>query len=194
MEIIIDSEFKHLLPELDPEALAMLEESLLECGCLNPLVLWNGILIDGHNRYKIIKKHDLPFRTIDMEFDSRDDVIIWIISTQVARRNLSSLQLSHFRGLHYNTKKNIIRNQDGLNQHTEVCVQNEHKPPRRRTAQILAEQYNVSPMTIRRDSQLSDAIMAIGEVSPEAKRKILSGRGMVVQTEIVLRLSQKSAS
>ena len=44
MEIIIDSEFKHLLPELDPEALAMLEESLLECGCLNPLVLWNGIL------------------------------------------------------------------------------------------------------------------------------------------------------
>ena len=169
IEIIIDHEFEHLLPELDPEALAMLEESLLECGCLTPLVLWNGILIDGHNRYKIIKKHDLPFRTIDMEFDSRDDVIIWIISTQVARRNLSALQLSHFRGLHYNTKKNTIRNQDGLNQHTEVWAQNDHKPPVRRTAEILAEQYNVSPKTIRRDSQLSDAIMAIGEVSPEAK-------------------------
>ena len=193
MEIIIDSEFKHLLPELDPEALAMLEESLLECGCLSPLVLWNGILIDGHNRYKIIKKHDLPFRTIDMEFDSRDDVIIWIISTQVARRNLSSLQLSHFRGLHYNTKKHLVTNQSGVNQHLEVGIQNEYQPPGRRTTQILAEQYNVSPNTIRRDAQVSDAIMAIGEVSPEAKRKILSGRGMVVQTEIVLRLSQKSA-
>ena len=177
MEIIIDTEFKHLLPELDPEALAMLEESLLECGCLNSLVLWDGILIDGHNRYKIIKKRNLPFRIINMEFDSRDDVTIWIIFTQVARRNLSSLQLIHFRGLHYNTKKNIIKNQDGLNQYTEVCGQNDHKPPVRRTAQILAEQYNVSPKTIQRDSQLLDAIMAIGEVSLEAKRKILSGRG-----------------
>jgi len=179
VEIIIDHEFKHLLPELDPEALAMLEESLLECGCLSPLVLWNGILIDGHNRYKIIKKHDLPFRTIDMEFDSRDDVIIWIISTQVARRNLSPLQLSHFRGFHYNTKKHLVTNQSDVNQHVEVGIQNEYQPPQRRTAQILAEQYNVSPSTNQRDAQLSDAIMAIGAVSPEAKRKILSGRGNI---------------
>jgi len=179
IEIIIDHEFKHLLPELDPEALAIVEESLLECGCLNPLVLWNGILIDGHNRYKIIKKHDLPFRTIDMEFDSRDDVIIWIISTQVARRNLSSLQLSHFRGLHYNTKRHLVTNQSGANQHVEVGSQNDYQPPRRRTVQILAVQYNVSPKTIQRDSQLSDAIMAIGKVSPEAKRKILSGMGNI---------------
>jgi len=59
---------------------------------------------------------------------------------------------------------------DGLNQYTEVCGQNDHKPPGRRTTQILAEQYNVSPKTIRRDSQVSDAIMAIGEVVPEANQ------------------------
>jgi len=179
MEIIIDNEFKKLLPELDPETFAWLEESLLEYGCMNPLVLWNGTLIDGHNRYKIIKKHDLPFNTVNMEFDSRDDVIIWIISTQLARRNLSQLQLSHFRGLHYNTEKRRVRNQDGRNQHSEVWVQNEPKPQERRTSQILAEQYNVSPSTIKRDSQISTAIMAIGEISPEAKLKILSGRGNI---------------
>jgi len=145
---------------------------------MNPLILWNGILIDGHNRYEIIQKHDLPFQTISMEFDTRDDVIIWIISTQIARRNLSALQLSHFRGLHYNTKKRALGT--GSNQYSRnfADVQNEHQQ-NRTTAQILAEQYNVSSMTIRRDAQVSDAIMAIGEISPEAKRKILSGRGNI---------------
>ena len=49
-EIIIDEEFNSLLPALDEQTYAMLEENLLENGCMNPLVLWNGILIDGHNR------------------------------------------------------------------------------------------------------------------------------------------------
>ena len=43
------------------------------------------------------------------------------------------------------------------------------------TASRLAEQYRVSKNTISRDVKLSDAIDLIGEVSPEAKRKILSG-------------------
>jgi len=183
-EIIIDEEFKKLLPELDKETYAWLEESLLEYGCQNPLVLWNGILIDGHNRYEIIKRHDLPFRTISMEFDSREHVIIWIISTQVARRNLTPLQLSHFRGLHYNTDKLIIKNDGGKNQHSELWDQNDPKARNKTTAQRLAEQYNVSQMTIKRDANVSNAIMAIGEVSSEAKRKILAGGGNISRTRL----------
>ena len=44
-----------------------------------------------------------------------------------------------------------------------------------KTVQRLADQYNVSPKTIERDAQLAEAIDAFGEVSPEAKREILSG-------------------
>ncbi|MCL2366574.1 MAG: hypothetical protein FWC75_05940, partial [Oscillospiraceae bacterium] len=127
MEIMIDNEFKNLLPELDPEAFAALEENLLEHGCLNPLVLWNGILIDGHNRYKIIQEHDLPFRTINMEFDSREHVTIWIISTQIARRNLNPLQLSHFRGLHYNTKKRLLGTSSNQYSRNFAGGQNDHQ-------------------------------------------------------------------
>ena len=99
-EIIIDEEFRNLLPVLPVKTFAMLEESLLEHGCIHPLTLWNNILIDGHNRYEIITKHSLPFTVISIEFGSRDDVIIWIITTQVARRNLNAKQLSYYRGLH----------------------------------------------------------------------------------------------
>ena len=46
-EIIIDEEFRFLLPALDEETFRLLEENILEHGCLVPLVLWNGILIDA---------------------------------------------------------------------------------------------------------------------------------------------------
>ena len=48
-EIIIDEEFKALMPALDKETRAALERNLTENGSMYPLVLWNDILIDGHN-------------------------------------------------------------------------------------------------------------------------------------------------
>ncbi|MCL2680008.1 MAG: hypothetical protein FWF11_00805 [Coriobacteriia bacterium] len=106
-QIIIDDEFKYLLPPLDAETYAALEANLLQHGCRDALVLWDNILIDGHNRYEILSKHGLPFNTISKDFDSREEVLIWIVSTQVARRNLSPLHLSHYRGLHYKADKKM---------------------------------------------------------------------------------------
>jgi len=179
MDIIIDEEFKKLLPPLDRETFAWLEGNMLTYGCQNPLVLWEGILIDGHNRWEIINKHGLKYNTISMEFDSRDDVIIWIIETQVSRRNLNPLQLSHFRGLHYNTDK---RMRGGKRKKAQGEISKGQLDPLNEshsTAVQIAEQYNVSPRTIRRDAQVSTAICAIGEISPYAKQKILSGEANI---------------
>ena len=173
-EIIIDEEFKNLLPPLDATTHAWLEENILQHGCREPLVLWEGILIDGHNRYEISRKHGIPFNTVNMEFDSRDDVMIWIISTQVSRRNLSPTQLSFFRGLHYITDKRAR----GGNRFTQSKPKYHSDTLNELgdTAARLAEEYNVSPITIKRDAQAAAGILAIGEASPEAKRDILAER------------------
>ena len=191
-EIQIDEQFKSLLPVLDEQTYALLEESLLKNGCINPLVLWNGILIDGHNRYEICTKHEIPFETVEKEFASRDEALIWIISTQVARRNLTPIQLSYYRGMHYNADKRIVTNKTGINQHKEVEYQSGIQPQSQSTAARLAEQYNVSPMTINRDSQLARAVETIGESSPEAKREILSGTANISRQQ--LQILAKGAS
>lgn len=49
------------------------------------------VIIDGHNRYEICTKHDLPYETKEIEFDSKDDAKIWIIKNQLGRRNLVPL-------------------------------------------------------------------------------------------------------
>jgi len=182
-EIVIDDEFKFLLPPLDKTTYTWLEENILQHGCREPLVLWEGILIDGHNRYEISKKHDVPFKTVSMEFDSREDVIIWIISTQVSRRNLTPTQLSFFRGLHYITDKKV----QGDIEHFSQNSPKGHSDPSEdlgNTAVRLAEEYNVSPRTIKRDAQAAAGIIAIGETSPEAKRKILSEKTRISRKKL----------
>jgi len=183
-EAIIDEKFKRILPALDEIAYNDLEEGILLHGCLIPLVLWNGILIDGYNRYEILKRHNLPFNTISMEFDSRDEVIDWIIEHQIARRNLNPMQLSYYRGYRYNLDKTIGGNRSGKNQYSEVGGQNVTQPKTQSTASKLGEQYNVSSRTIKRDALLATAINKIGETSPETKIDILSGKTRITRKQL----------
>lgn len=86
--IRINDEFKQLIPPLTAEEYAGLEKSILEEGCRDALVLWGNVLIDGHNRYEICMKHDIPFETVKKEFNDKDAAIRWIILNQFGRRNL----------------------------------------------------------------------------------------------------------
>ena len=171
--IILDEQFQFLLPTLDDETYRLLEANILEHGIREPLVLWNGILIDGYNRYKICIEHNIPFSTVNMEFESREEVKIWMISNQISRRNLTSMQLSYFRGEHYKAIKQI-QGGDRKSEKKKSSGQNDHLISGS-AANHLAGHYNVSPKTIRRDMNLAETLTKIGEISPEAKRKILSG-------------------
>jgi len=62
-ELQINSEFQSLIPALSKEEFGLLEKSILKEGCRDPLITWNGILIDGHNRYEICRKHKIKFQT-----------------------------------------------------------------------------------------------------------------------------------
>jgi len=88
LDLIIDNEFQVLIPLLSSNEYQTLEENILKDGCRDSIVVWNGIIVDGHNRYKICKKHNLEFNVVEKSFESRNDVCIWIIQNQLGRRNL----------------------------------------------------------------------------------------------------------
>lgn len=88
VKILIDDEFKNLIPPLTDEEYKGLEDSIVKEGCRDALILWGNTLIDGHNRYEICTKHNIPFKTVEHNFDSRQAVIEWIILNQFGRRNL----------------------------------------------------------------------------------------------------------
>ena len=91
-ELTVDPEFRDLIPPLNEEELKLLEESLVADGCESPLIVWNGVIVDGHNRYAICRKHGIPFSIQEKNFSSRDDAMLWMLRNQLGRRNLNNYQ------------------------------------------------------------------------------------------------------
>lgn len=84
----IDYEIQNLLPALSEEQLELLEEDIKKNGCLNPIIVWKDTIVDGHNRYGICKKNKIPFKTKEMQFENKQEAMIWAWTTQKARRNI----------------------------------------------------------------------------------------------------------
>lgn len=99
MSIIIDEEFKNLIPPLSTDEYAQLEENCVKEGIRDALIVWetpNGskVLVDGHNRFQIAAQHGLHWNEKTMQFANRDEARAWIIRNQFGRRNLSAYDRS----------------------------------------------------------------------------------------------------
>ncbi len=93
MDIIVNEELKAYIDPLTPDEHDALERSLLAEGCRDALVLWGDVLVDGHNRYGICRKHGIPFQTVqNTRFQSMQDVHLWMIEQHLGRRSVSDFQ------------------------------------------------------------------------------------------------------
>lgn len=182
-ELKIDNELRDLLPPLSPEEFKSLDENIKNNGCIDPIVTWNGYIIDGHNRYNICNKHNIKFQTIELAFNTKEDVMDWMIEIQLGRRNITDSQKAYLRGLQYEREKKKQGGNRG-NQYTKMpSGENAHLP---NTSQKLAEIHKVDERTIRKDGQFSKAVDKIAEaVGIEAKNKILNKDKIVSKQDVI---------
>ncbi|MFZ6647109.1 hypothetical protein ACO0LO_15400 [Undibacterium sp. TJN25] len=105
MNLVINEALRAYIDPLTPNEYAALERSILAEGCRDALVLWGEMLIDGHNRYAICRKHGVEFNTVqNTKFSSIEDVQLWMIDNHLARRSVTDFQ----RGALALRKKEII--------------------------------------------------------------------------------------
>ena len=105
MNIVVREDLKSYIEPLTPDEHDALERSLLAEGCRDALVLWGDVLVDGHNRYGLCRKHGLPFNTVqNPRLQSIEDVHLWMIDQHLGRRSVSDFQ----RGVLALRKKEIV--------------------------------------------------------------------------------------
>ncbi|HSW04417.1 plasmid replication/partition related protein [Aquabacterium sp.] len=105
MDIVVNEELKAYIDPLTPEEYEALERSIMSEGCRDALVLWGDVLVDGHNRYGICRKHGLPYQTVqNTRFQSIEDVHLWMIDQHLGRRSISDFQ----RGVLALRKREIV--------------------------------------------------------------------------------------
>lgn len=93
-ELKIDPELRDLLPPLTGDEYKQLEKNIVENGFDKnfPIMEWHGFIVDGHNRFSICKKHNIEYVVGTLGYDTKDEVMQWMLDIQLGRRNLSPIQ------------------------------------------------------------------------------------------------------
>jgi len=78
----IDREFQTHMHRLKADEEAQLEANLLSGGCRDAVVVWQeeGLLLDGHNRYRLCQKHSIPYKVKTISLPNRQAALMWILS------------------------------------------------------------------------------------------------------------------
>lgn len=169
--LIIDKEFKGLIPPLTNEEFNQLEQNCIKDGILESIKVWQDVIIDGHNRHEIANKNGLDFTVTELSFENRTDAIEWIILHQLGRRNLTEEQKAYLRGKRYENEK--LKHGGDRSKRQDL--------PLEKTSTKLAEEYGVSDRTIKNDADFAKGV----DLLPEERRTdVLSGKSELKKQEV----------
>lgn len=181
MELKIDPEFAGKIPPLTEEEFRQLETNILEDGrILSPLIVWNGTIVDGHNRYRILQKHaELSFEVYEREFKDRYEAIIWICRNQLGRRNLTPAQRKYLIGKQYEAEKASVngaerRNRDKSGRFQPVGQNGPLEEPLR-TRERIAQEHGTGEHYVRRAERFAQGVDAAEETLPGIRQEIFTG-------------------
>ncbi len=173
MNLKIDHEFESRIPPLTEEEFRKLEENIVADGTVyTPIIVWDEVIVDGHNRYRILQKHpDIPYSTREISFGNRDEALSWICENQLGRRNLTPAQKKVLIGTRYEAEKAS----HGGNRRKRSSDQNEHLK-KDNTRQRLAREMNVSESHIQRCINYTHGIEEGDKAYPGFRDMVFSGK------------------
>jgi hypothetical protein len=188
VELKIDPEFRDKIPPLTDAEFEQLRENILADGeVYEPIATWNNVIVDGHNRWRIIQENPhIPFRTKEMEFANKWEAFDWMYRKQLGRRNLSDEQKTYMIGKMYEARKNshgnnAQRGEDG--KYLSSQSGNTGKS-RGRIGEIIAKELGVGHGTVTRAADFAKGVDEMSKESPEAAKKILDGKSGATQADV----------
>lgn len=178
--LIIDPEFRDKIPPLTEDEFTLLEENILSDGAVfSPLIVWDGTILDGHNRYEIIQKHpELTYAVHKLSFANRYEALSWICKHQLGRRNLTPQQKKYLIGQRYEAEKMAHGGE------RVATVQNEPLPSSHKTRAQIANDTSTSESYVMRAGWYAQGVDAAEEALPGIKQEILTGAIKPTETAV----------
>lgn len=167
MQLKIRKEFKELIPALSSEEYQQLEDNCIKDGIRDKIIIWDGYIVDGHNRYEIANKHNLKFQTEEIAFEDEDAVKVFVINLQLGRRNLVEfvkIELMQKR------KEILLKvGKESQGQRNDILSINDKKLEPHNTRKQLSKELKIS------SGKLAQAEIVIKKASPQVKEKLRAG-------------------
>ena len=149
-----------LFPTLSDHELLALGKDISINGQRFPIQLWNGVLVDGRNRLAACLLVGIDPTVEEVDFNSEEECVRYIISTNVHRRHLTVEQRADIAD-------ELAQLRPGDNQHTKEDAQKCATSPVMSQSEA-AESMGVSRRTVQN-------IHAVKEQAPDLAAKVKSG-------------------
>jgi hypothetical protein len=146
-------------------------------GCLDTLKTWQGILVDGHHRYKICQKHSLSFQTEELFFDDREAVKIWMIRNQMGRRNITDAAKIKYALLSEEIERERAKKRMLSGKKAEKDPSENFRGGSGKVAEIIGKMAGVSDRTVEKfrciqEKASEDVVKALCEGTPVDGKKL----------------------
>lgn len=157
--------FADIFPMIEGDGLENLKQDIKEHGQLEPVILYEGKILDGRNRYRVCKELGLNVKTEEYKGEKP---LEFVISLNLKRRHLTPSQSGCIANdilpmLEEEARKRSLANLKQNN--TEV----EKLPPREKSAVQAGKLFNVNEKYVREAKKLK-------ETSPELFEEVRLGR------------------
>jgi len=190
-------ELLHTAPELmrlsipfSHEEMAKLESNLIENGCIEPILIWNGLILDGHKRYKICVEENIDFEIEEMEFEDINEAAIWVCSHRIAQYDKKSTTYQYLIGKWYDIQKTVNsekRKKSGNISFSKKYTKNPDDTYCHygHTSITMGAELGINRSTVEKYRRLSESMDRIDTIEPMLYQAILSGEVEFCQNEII---------
>ena len=177
----IDPEFKRLSVPLSPEEERKLENSPVREGCKEPIAVWHGCILDGHKRYEICSYEEMEYETVEMDFATKDEALLWACKERLATAKHNSAAFRYLLGKRYvlermmykqNPEKVHITYVKKLDRVGAVCG-------------TLAEETSMNPGTVRKYGTMALQLDRIAEKDMAMFEAILAEKITLTYEKVV---------
>lgn len=183
-ELNIDEEFRRLHIPMVEKKLKRLEQNIYQRGATRPILIWNGFIVDGHKRYDIFHRRNIPFRVHCVDFPGRTEVMEWLCDKNLLRQDLTEEYRKYFIGKKLSFHYSLIK-KDG---DTTTGLKAGPNEPQNKylLALQIGQAFNLSYVTVLKYAQYARAIDYIYEYEPDMVEQILTAHVKVSHNNVLL--------
>ena len=179
--LVTNRVFLSLSVPFEPERERELEKRLLQDGCREPIITWDGVIVDGYKRHHICAAEAIEFSVEEMDFPSEEEAISWVCRRRIPEYPKHSVPYRYLVGRLYNAQKRIYRE---IRKQPEDMRTIQLNPDWDRVSYYIADEFNLNHATIENHGTYATWLEQIADKAWPLFKAILSRTIAATRKEI----------
>ena len=172
--------FENLTIPLTEKQEDELAASLIREGCINPIDVWEGTILDGHKRYRICTLEQIEFSVQEVECKTEEEAISWVCRKRIEGLSRTSQAFRYLMGKWYLSEVIINRS---LKKPRAPAVGNYYERRGNRTSIQMSKETGLHHSTLEKYGSYATALDVLIRIEPELLNLVMSGDILLSQEE-----------